>query len=78
MSAKDEKDIVEIRARMERMEQHFRIYKEDVAQIKDSVKEIRLLLGGSELNGNKGFIKLMETIVDKVDCFENEHPSGCR
>jgi hypothetical protein len=34
---------------------------------KDSLKEVRILLGGSALNGNKGFIKLMETIEEKVD-----------
>jgi hypothetical protein len=56
----------ELIARLERLENHFKVYKTDVIDIKDSVKEIRLLLGGSALNGNKGFINLMENVERKV------------
>ena len=58
--------------RLDRLEQHFKVYKQDVADIKDSVKEIRILLGGSALNNNKGFIRLMELNEDKVRHLENE------
>ena len=43
--------------RLDRLEHHFRLYKQDMADIKDSVKEIKILLGGSALNGNKGVVK---------------------
>jgi len=57
----------EITERLDRLENHFKVYKTDMVDVKDSLKEVRILLGGSALNGNKGFIKLMETIEDKVD-----------
>lgn len=57
----------EILERLDNLENHFKVYKTDMSDVKDSLKEFRLLLGGSPLNGNKGFIKLMETIEEKVD-----------
>ena len=58
--------------RLDRLEHHFRLNKQDVADIKDSVKEIKILLGGSALNGNKGFVKLMELNEEKKDAIEVE------
>lgn len=58
--------------RLDRLEQHFKVYKKDVADIKDKVNEIRILLGGSALNGNKGFVRLMELNEDKIKTLENE------
>jgi hypothetical protein len=43
-----------------------------MADIKDSVKEIKILLGGSALNGNKGFVRLMELNEEKIDSMEVE------
>jgi len=68
----EQKDIIEIKAKMERLENHFKTYKSDVSDIKESLSEVRTLLGGSELNGRKGFIKLMESVEEKVNIFENE------
>jgi len=58
--------------RLDRLEHHFALYKQDVADIKDSVKEIKILLGGSALNGNKGFVRLMELNEEKIDNMEVE------
>lgn len=58
--------------RLARLENHFKVYKSDVVTIKESLNEVRMLLGGSELNGNKGFIKLMEAVETKVNIFEND------
>jgi hypothetical protein len=58
--------------RLDRLEHHFRLYKQDMADIKDSVKEIKILLGGSALNGNKGFVRLMELNEEKIDNMEVE------
>jgi len=58
--------------RLDRLEQHFRLYKQDMADIKDSVKEIKILLGGSALNGNKGFVRLMELNEEKIEAMEVE------
>ena len=58
--------------RLDRLEQHFSLYKQDMADIKDSVKEIKILLGGSALNGNKGFVRLMELNEEKIEAMEVE------
>jgi hypothetical protein len=58
--------------RLDRLEEHFKFYKRDVSEIKDSVKEIKILLGGSALNGNKGFVRLMELNEDKIRFLETE------
>jgi hypothetical protein len=58
--------------RLDRLEHHFKIYKEDLCDIKDSVKEIKILLGGSALNGHKGFVHLMELNEEKIDAMEVE------
>ena len=59
-------------SRLDRLENHFKTYKTDVSDIKDSVKEIRMLLGGTALNGNKGFVNLMQTIEERVDALEKK------
>ena len=59
-----------ITERLDRLENHFKVYKTDVSDIKDELKEVRMLLGGSTLNCNKGFIRLMEAVETKVDKLE--------
>jgi len=61
-----------ITERLDRLENHFKVYKTDMLDVKDSLKEVRVLLGGSSLNGNKGFIKLIETVEEKVDTIEGQ------
>ncbi len=58
--------------RLDRLEHHIRLYKQDVEDIKDSVKEIKMLLGGSALNGNKGFVYLMNLNEKKIEAIELE------
>lgn len=60
----------ELSERLDRLENHFKVYKTDMQDVKSELKEVRILLGGSALNGNKGFIRLMETIEEKVDKIE--------
>ena len=60
----------EILNKIDRIENHFKIYKQDNQDLKVSLKEVRDLLGGSSLNGNKGFIHLMERIEEKSDAME--------
>lgn len=58
--------------RLDRLEEHFKLYKLDLNDIKDSVHEIRILLGGSALNGHKGFVNLMELNGEKIEAMEHE------
>lgn len=63
----------EVTERLDRLENHFKVYKTDMQDVKDGLKEVRILLGGTELNGRKGFVKLMETIEEKVDRLEADN-----
>lgn len=56
-----------IEAKDERREEHYQQLKKDLISLRDGQREIIQLLGGSALNGNKGFVKLMEIVENKVD-----------
>jgi hypothetical protein len=62
----------EILEKINRLDNHFKVYKQDMQDVKDSLKEVRSLLGGSTLNGNKGFIYLMETVEEKADTMQTK------
>lgn len=68
----EQKDIIEIKHDIGRLRNHFEVYKTDVADVKDSLKEIRILLGGTSLNDKKGFISLIEKLEQKSDEFERK------
>lgn len=63
----------EVTDRLDRLENHFKVYKTDMQDVKDGLKEVRILLGGTELNGRKGFVKVMELVEEKVDKLEKDN-----
>lgn len=63
----------EVTERLDRLENHFKVYKTDMQDVKDGLKEVRILLGGTELNGKKGFVKVMELVEEKVDKLERDN-----
>lgn len=58
--------------KVDRLENHFKVYKTDLTDVKEVTKDIRNLLTGTELNGKKGVIHLMETLENKVDKLEEK------
>ena len=56
--------------KVDRLENHFEVYKTDLTDVKEVTKDIRNLLTGTELNGKKGVIHLLETLENKVDKLE--------
>jgi len=56
--------------KVDRLENHFKVYKTDMVDVKEVTKDIRNLLTGTELNGKKGVIHLLETLEAKVDKLE--------
>ena len=58
--------------KVDRLENHFKVYKTDLTDVKEVTKDIRNLLTGTELNGKKGVIHLLETLEDKVDKLEEK------
>lgn len=58
--------------KVDRLENHFEVYKTDLTDVKEVTKDIRNLLTGTELNGKKGVIHLLETLENKVDKLEEK------
>lgn len=61
-----------IEEKVDRLENHFKVYKTDLTDVKEVTKDIRNLLTGTELNGKKGVIHLLETLENKVDKLEEK------
>ena len=58
--------------KVDRLENHFKVYKTDLTDVREVTKDIRNLLTGTELNGKKGVIHLLETLENKVDKLEEK------
>ena len=58
--------------KVDRLENHFKVYKTDLTDVKEVTKDIRNLLTVTELNGKKGVIHLLETLENKVDKLEEK------
>jgi hypothetical protein len=69
----DQRDITEIKINVERLEHHFRIYKQDITEVKDFMQEVKIALTGSNINGNKGLIQLLDKLNEKVEAIEDEN-----
>jgi len=61
-----------IEEKVDRLENHLKVYKTDLTDVKEVTKDIRNLLTGTELNGKKGVIHLLETLENKVDKLEEK------
>lgn len=69
----NEREIREIKHSMERLENHFKVYKDDMISVQDSIKDLRNAIVGNQVNGNKGFIHLLDKISEKVELIEAEN-----
>lgn len=58
--------------KVDRLEQHFKVYKSDLTDVKEVTRDIRNLLTGTELTGKKGVIHLLEALENKVDTLEEK------
>lgn len=56
----------------ERRESHYRELKKDIQVMTDNQRQMTELLEGTHLNGNKGFVKLMELVEQKVEIMESK------
>ena len=57
-------------AKVERLDHHFQVYKGDMNDVKDYIKDLKTAIIGNEINGNKGFLHLVNEIDKKVDAME--------
>lgn len=78
MAQEFERRLKALEMKDERRDAHHTELKKDLAFLRDGQKEIVLLLAGSALNGNKGFVKVMEIVEAKVDEMEKTLQSNCK
>jgi hypothetical protein len=58
--------------KIDRLENHFKIYKEDMSDVVNSVNNIEIALIGSALTGNKGMVHLLDDIKNRVKDLEDK------
>lgn len=56
--------------KVDRLDHHFQVYKSDMTDVKEVTRDIRNLLTGTELNGKKGLVFILEKLEEKVDSLE--------
>ena len=56
--------------KIDRLENHFKIYKTDNEDLKKTVKNIENALVGSNLNGNKGIVNLLDEVDKRLNEME--------
>jgi len=65
-----EKSIME--EKIDRLENHFKVYKSDMIDVISSVRNIESALIGSSLNGNKGMVSLLDSLDKRVKALEDK------
>ena len=63
----------ELSEKMDRYEQHRIELKKDVRAVSDFQKELVTLLAGSELNGKRGFLNLIDEVDRRTRILETEN-----
>ena len=58
--------------KIDRLENHFKVYKSDLNDVMDGVKNIEQSLIGSPLNGHKGIVHLLDSIDKRVKELEDK------
>jgi hypothetical protein len=58
--------------KIDRLENHFKVYKSDMNDVINSVNNIEIALIGSTLNGNKGMVHLLDDIKTRVKDLEDK------
>lgn len=59
--------------KVDRLEHHFKVYKNDMEYVKDAIKDLNTAIVGNNINGNKGFLHLLNEIDKKVEVMEQKN-----
>jgi hypothetical protein len=59
--------------KIDRLQDHFKVYKDDMQDVKDLLKKVEICLVGSDINNHKGLVHLMDAIDSRVDTMEKHH-----
>jgi len=58
--------------KIDRLENHFSLYKKDMVDVITSVNNIEMALIGTNINGNKGMVHLLDDIKERVKDLEDK------
>ena len=67
-------EVKNLNEKIDRLESHFAVYKADISDLKDVVKQLTSALVGSNYNGNKGVIHLVDSVEKRLDTLEKQQP----
>ena len=59
--------------KIDRLENHFKIYKSDMQEVKNTLVIVSTALVGSNMNGNRGIIHLVDEVNKRLLKIENEN-----
>jgi|SRR5690349_9511859 len=59
--------------KVDRLDHHFQTYKKDMEYVKDEMKDIKTAIIGNNVNGNKGFLHLVNELDKKVEKIEQKN-----
>jgi hypothetical protein len=59
--------------KIDRLQDHFKVYKDDMKDVKDLLKKVEICLVGSDINNHKGLVHLMDAIDERVNTMEKQH-----
>jgi hypothetical protein len=60
--------------KIDRLENHFKVYKSDMQDVKNTLIDIKNSMIGSSFNGNKGFIHLLDDVNERLENIESKQP----
>jgi hypothetical protein len=70
--ATQESRITTLEEKDKRRDDHYKKISTSISDLNENQKQLLLLLGGTALNGNKGFISLLNDVEKRVDAIEKK------
>lgn len=67
-------EVKKLNEKIDKLQNHFTVYKSDISDLKDVVKQLTSALVGSNYNGNKGVIHLVDAVEKRLDKLEKQQP----
>lgn len=65
-----EKEIIIINEKIDKLQNHFTVYKTDIADLKQTVTGLTSAIVGNQYNGNKGIIYYAEMLSKRIEKIE--------
>jgi len=69
-----EQEVKILNEKIDKLQNHFTVYKTDISDLKDTIKDLKNALVGSHCNGNKGIVHFVENLNKRLEEIENKQP----